>query len=74
MNIWLPKWLAKLIFPELEAELARRSKLTGTASKSFEFERGPFRLTGVAQVENEARKLAKAKPAPAEKPKVPKDK
>ena len=62
MDINLPKWLARLLFPKLAADLSRRAELTGTASRSFEIERGPFRLTGVAQVDE------RPKPEPDERP------
>jgi len=53
MNIRLPKWLARLLFRNLEADLSRRASLTGTASRSFSIERGPFVISGVAQVDDE---------------------
>ncbi len=51
IDIKLPRWLAKLLFPKTFTELERRSALTGTASKSGGFGKGPLSVDWVRTVE-----------------------
>ncbi len=51
INISLPRWLAKLLFPKTVAELEGRAGLTGTASKSGGIEAGPLSVDWVSTVD-----------------------
>jgi hypothetical protein len=51
INITLPRWLAKILFPKTFAELDRRSAITGSASKGGELEAGPISVEWVSSLD-----------------------
>jgi hypothetical protein len=51
MAVYIPKWLARVVFRETEADLSRRAKVTGAASRNFRYEFGPIAIEWTATVD-----------------------